>query len=350
MKNETVLVTGASGFIGRVVCLFLLKRGYSVRAVTSSSAKKSELYAYLQAGLTNCDRSNLGGKGFHKNEISKQLLDIVRTPLPNSANAWDRVCSGVDVIIHLAGRAHIIHETTDDALSAFRKVNRDISVSLANSAANTGVKRIVYVSSIGVLGDSTDGQPFSETDLPCPYDAYTRSKLEAEQALRRISEESNLEVVIVRPPLVYGPNVKGNFLRLLKLVDKGLPLPLSSIHNVRSMIGVENLADILTVCAFHPLANGHVFLVSDDVGWSTAQLIRRLAHHMKRPARLFPVPLAVLMFAGYLTRQSKAINGLCSSLEIDTSKTRDYFGWSPPLSPDEGLRHSVEWYLSHRND
>ncbi len=349
MTGKTVLVTGASGFIGKVVCSALLERGYSVRASTSDPKKRDLLHDYLQDNLTQHDLPGMTDNVNVRNRVTRQSIDAIVIHTPSDfSGCWDKACHGVDTIIHLAGRAHIIRETVSDPLSACLKINRDISVSLAESAVNSGVSRIVYVSSIGVNGKFTSDSPMHVSDIPRPHDPYSQSKLEAERELKKISEKNNLELVIVRPPLVYGPGAKGNFPRLLKLVYLGLPLPLSRVNNVRSMIGVQNLADLLVVCAFHPRAAGNVFLVSDGVNWSTAELIKKIANHMKKPARLFPFPVRFLRILARMTGQSGAIDRLCGSLEIDIERTREVLGWSPPQLPDEGLQKAVEWYMGQK--
>lgn len=350
MTINTVLVTGASGFIGKTLCSDLLRRGYSVHATTSDQNKMNPLNAYLTEQMKTQRYSDASGKAEHQNANALQTVDTVVIPAPlSTSTSWEAACQGVDVIIHLAGRAHILRENSKDPMSAFQEFNRDATVALAEAAVKCRVKRVVYVSSIGVNGNSTSGRRMCETDIPHPHDPYTQSKYQAEQALHSLSKQSHLEVVIVRPPLVYGPGAKGNFPRLLKLVKLGFPLPLSGVKNARSLIGIENLTDALILCAIHPAAAGNVFLVSDGVEMSTAELIGRIARYMGRSPRLFPLPLSLLKLVGRITRQSSAIDRLCNSLEIDSRKIQDYLDWTPPQSPDEGLKKAVKWYMSHKD-
>lgn len=216
---------------------------------------------------------------------------------------------------------------------------------LARSAAAKGVKRLIFVSSIKVNGEITyDDQQFSETNEPLPQDPYGMSKFEAEQALRIIAKETGLEVVAVRPPLIYGAGVKGNFMQMLKVIAKGIPLPLASVHNRRSLVYVENLVDALIVCATHPAAAGQTYLVSDGEDISTPDLLRRLGDAMGRPARLFPCPPALLKLAGRMTGKSNQIDRLLGSLQIDSGKIRSELNWIPPYSLQQGLQATAEWY------
>lgn len=341
MSGKTALVTGASGFIGREVCARLLAQGVSVRAATSDAAKRDALYRALQDDPDRAERS----------AADAPAVEVVTVPAPlHAAASWEAACEGVDAIIHLAGRAHILKETEADPLTAFRTANRDTSVALARAASAAGVRRMVFVSSIGVNGSGSGERPISESDPPRPHDAYSRSKLEAETALLDIAAEGALEVVVVRPPLVYGGGARGNFARLIKLVDLGLPVPLGAVRNARSLIGVENLADALATCAFHERAAGQVFLAADGVDMSTPELFRHIAAALGRPVRLIPVPVVLLKLAGRLTGQSRALDRLCGSLQVDSGKLRATLGWSPPLAPEQGLRKAVSWYRRHRHD
>lgn len=317
-----ILVTGANGFIGIRLCQVLVDGGYEVRAALRRDYPHDDLAAQEQAVVGDI------GPG----------------------TRWEEALQGVDRVIHLAARVHVMKEVVADPLADFREVNLKGAVRLAEEAAELGVKRFVYVSSIKVNGEETNGHPITADAPPNPLDPYAISKAEAEAKLREIGARMKMEVVIVRPPLVYGAGVRGNFLRLMKLVERGLPLPLSQLHNSRSMVSLNNMSDLLVRCVEHPGAADEIFLVSDGVDWSTPELIRSIACHLGVPVRLFPVPLSLLKLAGSMTGQSGRVNRLCDSLEVDIDKTRDLLGWTPPQSPDEGVREAVEWYLGNRDD
>jgi nucleoside-diphosphate-sugar epimerase len=262
--------------------------------------------------------------------------------IDNETN-WADALRDVDVVIHLAARVHVMHDDTPNPLAEFLRVNVYGTEHLARSAALAGVRRLVYVSSIKVNGEATNGgEQFTETDTPSPQDPYGISKWEAEQALRRVATETGLEIVIVRPPLVYGAGVKGNFAQMLKILAKGIPLPLASALNQRSFIYVENLVDALIVCATHPAAANQTFLVSDGEDVSTPDILRKLGDAMEHPARVFPCPPALLKFAGRLTGKSDQIERLMGSLRIDSGKIRRELGWQPPYTLQDGLRKTIE--------
>ena len=258
---------------------------------------------------------------------------------------WSAGLAGVDVVFHLAARAHVMRETAADPLAAFRKTNVTGTDLLARNAAAAGVRRLVYVSSIGVNGLLTrEGKKFSEMDIPHPHNAYALSKWEAEQCLSRIAEETGLEVVIVRPPLVYGPDAPGNFAQMLNVVAKRIPLPFASIHNRRSLVYVGNLADALITCATHPAAAGQTYLVCDGEDISTPDLLRQLASGMGVPSHLFPCPPALLRLVGKLTGKSQQLERLLGSLQVDGDKIRRDLNWMPPYSLRQGLQATAEWY------
>ncbi len=242
-----------------------------------------------------------------------------------------------------------MRETASDALQAYRVVNVAGTRNLAEQAAALGVKRLVYLSSIKVNGERTEGESrFARNDEPLPEDPYGISKWEAEQALWDVSARTGLEVVVVRPPLVYGPGVKGNFWRLLRLVASGVPLPLGAVCNRRSLVGLDNLVDLLTRCVDHPAAAGQTFLVSDNHDLSTPALICRLARALGKSPRLLPVPPSMLRLAGSITGKAAEVERLIGSLQVDITHTREVLNWIPPMSVDEGLRKTAEWYLSQR--
>ena len=241
-------------------------------------------------------------------------------------------------------RVHVMNETVANPLSEFRRVNVAGTEQLAMMAEKAGVRRFAFLSSIGVNGNITHDLPFIEKDKPRPYNPYTLSKFEAEQVVLRITSETGMEVVVIRAPLVYGPEVKANFLGLFKIVDRGIPLPLASINNHRSLIYLGNLVDAITSCINHPKAAGQTYLVSDDEDVSTPELIRRVAAALGRPARLFPFPPSLMRFAGKFLGKSDAVDRLVSSLTIDRSKIRRELGWKPPYTMEEGLKETGEWF------
>jgi nucleoside-diphosphate-sugar epimerase len=315
------LVTGASGFVGRSLCTRLLVDGHAVRGTLLAS----ETAAMLVQGVEPTTIEPLG---------------------PDTA--WWHALNDVDTIIHLAARVHVMDERTADPLASFRLVNVEGTARLAREAAKAGVKRLVFVSSVKVHGEEAP-TPYDENSSCNPQDPYGVSKMEAEQALRRIEAETGLEVVIVRPPLVYGPGVKANFLRMVQVIARGLPLPLASIANRRSLLYVGNLANALATCVIHPKAAGQTYLVSDGKAVSTPELIRSVAAVMGVPARLFPMPVAVMQLAGILTGKKTAVQRLAGSLAVDSSKIRQELGWVPPFTMEEGLKETAEWFKKHQS-
>jgi nucleoside-diphosphate-sugar epimerase len=309
---ERFLITGASGFVGCFLCPMLKASGFNVRAVTRN--------------LASCIQA----------EEHVLIHDI------NASTNWSGTMVGVDVVIHLAARVHVMLDTTSDPLTEFRSVNAIGTENLARSAAASGVKRLIYVSSVKVNGEATsDGRSYSEQDIPAPQDPYGVSKLEAEQVLHRVAKETGLEVVIVRPPLVYGAGVKGNFAQMTAVLKRGVPLPFASVHNKRSLIYVGNLVDALLLCATHPAAAGQTYLVSDGDDLSTSELLRKLAVAMGNTPRLFACPTALLKLAGHLVGKSDQVARLLGSLQVDSSKIRRELGWVPPYSLQQGLDKTV---------
>jgi nucleoside-diphosphate-sugar epimerase len=315
MRNF-ILVTGATGFIGRFLCVRLLSVGHAVRGAMRSSG----ISLSLAEGMEPVAVEPLGPD----------------TP-------WEHALDGIDTVIHLAARSHIMIDATADPMSEFRYVNVAGSERLACEAAKAGVKRLVFISSIKVNGEETL-EPFTSDSPPNPSDPYGISKWEAEQVLRRIEAETGLEVVVIRPTMVYGPGVKANFLKLLEMVDRGVPLPLESIHNQRSFINLENLVDAIATCILHPKAAGQTYLVSDGEDVSIPELIQRLAALLGKPARMFPFPPGLLMLAGRLLGKSAAVERLVGTLQVDCSKIRREMGWTPPFKMEQGLKETVEWY------
>ena len=316
-----IAVTGASGFIGCALVKALSARGLPLRGLVRS---RNSLSCFSDTTVEN----------FIMGDI-------------HIGTDWSPGLSDVDCVIHCAARAHIMRETASNALAAYRAVNVAGTRHLAEQAAALGVKRIVYLSSVKVNGENTEaGARFAHNDKPMPEDAYGISKWEAEQALREVSARTGLEVVIVRPPLVYGPGVKGNFRRLLRLAAGGAPLPLGAIRNQRSLAGLDNLVDLLIRCVDHSAAAGQTFLVSDGHDLATPALIRGLARALGKSPRLLPVPPSILRLAGRITGRAAEVERLIGSLQVDITHTREVLGWTPLVSVDEGLRTTAKWYLN----
>ena len=302
-----VLVTGANGFIGRALCSMLIGSGVAVnRCVRRASAS---------------------GDAFIVGDI-------------DGSTDWHRPLTGCDAVVHLAGRAHQLDDQALDSMEEFRRVNVQGSLTLFAQAAERGVKRFVYVSSIGVNGNQTT-VPFTEADAPQPCEPYAMSKLEAEAGLKRLSAETGLELVIIRPPLVYGLDAPGNFGRLVHWVRKGIPLPLGAIHNRRSMVSLGNLTDFIAVCLKKPAAANQVFLVSDGQDISTTDLLKLVSRLVNRPVRLIPVPAAWLEAIIVALGERDTARRLFGDLQIDISKARELLAWSPPWSIDEGLSAAI---------
>jgi len=325
-----VLVTGSDGFVGRALCARLADTGAPVRCALMDPLEKAD--AHDQAAI----------------EIL-QPLECTTVGDIGPSTDWAGALDGVDAVIHLAGRAHVLHETASDPLSEYRRTNAQGTERLAGSAVSAGVRRLVFISSIGVHGTVSGNAPFTEDTGINPDKDYAVSKWEAECALRQIAETSGLEVVVIRPPLVYGPWVRGNFVRLLGWAYKGVPLPLGGVRNQRSFIGLDNLVDVLIRCVASPAAAGQTFVVSDGEDVSTAGLIRRIAKGLGRPSRLIAFPEAPLRLAARLLGRGVDAERLFGSLTVDSGKVRRVLGWAPPVSLDEGIRRMCAWYLETRH-
>ncbi|MFN3715822.1 MAG: UDP-glucose 4-epimerase family protein [Thiobacillus sp.] len=302
-----VLLTGATGFVGQAVIGRLDMLGHSVVPVVRRGA-----------GLPN----------------------EVTVPSMDSQTDWAAALAGCAAVIHLAARVHVMNDTSPDPLALYRATNTDATLNLARQAAQAGVRRFVFISTIKVNGEGRDAA-YRETDAPAPEDAYAVSKWEAEQGLWRIAQETGLEVVVLRPPLVYGPGVKANFRRLLDTVARGWPLPLGAIDNRRSFLYLGNFVDAIRVCIEHPGAAGQTFLLDDGEPVSTPDLIRAVARALGRPARLLAVPVGMLEFAGALLGKRAAAQRLTGSLWLDSSLIRTRLDWTPPYTMATGLAETV---------
>ncbi|MHC8396049.1 UDP-glucose 4-epimerase family protein [Pseudomonas sp. LB3P93] len=259
---------------------------------------------------------------------------------------WTEALAGVDAVIHSAARVHVMNDTSEDPLTEFRRINVAGTLNLATQAADAGVRRFVYISSIKVNGEGTVlGSPFFADAVPGPVDPYGISKMEAEQALRVLADRTGMEVVIVRPPLVYGPGVKANFLSMMRWLNKGIPLPFGSIHNRRSLVALDNLVDLIVVCVDHPAAANQTFLVSDGEDLSTSQLLRRMGTALGAPARLLPVPCWMLETGAAVLGKKDLSQRLCGSLQVDITKNRELLGWEPPNNVDQSLIVTARHFL-----
>jgi len=306
----TVLVTGASGFVGLRLCARLAAAGHAVRAAVRR--ERPPLAAFAPA------------------------VEVVRVGDIGADTEWQAALAGVDVVVHLAARAHVMNDRISDPLAEYRRVNVAGSERLARAAAAAGVRRLIYMSSIKVNGEATVDAPFREGDAPAPLDAYGRSKWEAEQALSRIAAETGLAVTVLRPPLIYGPGVKGNLARLLGWIERGFPLPFASVVNRRSLVYVENLIDATLAVMHHP-GPARLYLLSDGRDLSTPQLIHALARGLGKTPRLLPFPPSLLRLAGACTGQGDAIGRLVGSLQIDASRIAAELGWRPAHDPEQSL-------------
>lgn len=316
-SRRLILLTGASGFVGRECALSLDRAGWRVRCAVRANNPLAGISAHL------CPVGDIG-------------------PYTD----WSKALSGIHTVVHLAARVHVMREVATDSLAAFRTINVEGTGNLARQAAAAGVRRLVFLSSVKVNGESTAGRAFTESDPPRPADPYGVSKLEAEHTLREIEAKTGLEVVALRPPLIYGHGVKGNFLRMLKWVDRGVALPLAFANNRRSLLYLGNLVDAIVQCLEHPAAAGKTFLVDDGEPVATAQLLREIGQALGRPARLFPVPPGMLRMAAALIGRSADAHRLLGDLVVDASRIRSTLGWRPPFSRQEGLGATAAWFRS----
>ena len=304
-----VLLTGATGFVGS-------------RLAMSLKAKPD-------LNLTLAVRRS----------IQHSPMRVVEVRSLDAKTDWSAAVTDQEVVIHTAARAHILENEAGVPLNEYRRVNVDGTLNLARQAAEAGVRRFIFISSIKVNGEQTSfGNPFTADDIPAPEDAYGISKYEAEQGLLQIAADTGLEVVIIRPPLVYGPGVKGNFSSMMQVVKKGFPLPLGAIKNKRSLVALDNLVDLIITCINHPAAANQVFLAGDGEDLSTTNLLRGVAKAAGVSSRLINVPASVLMFMASLLGKKEMAQRLLGSLQVDISKACDLLGWTPLLSVEEGLR------------
>lgn len=314
-----IFLTGATGFIGKALLEELLKRNNKVIAAVRGVATT-----------------------LPENVSKAKLNDIFE--LENT-----QMMQGVDTVIHCAARAHVLREHTTDPLIEFRKTNTIGTLNLAKQAIAAGVKRFIFLSSIGVNGRSTT-KAFTEDDVPSPDQDYAISKLEAENGLQKLASISGMEVVILRPPLVYGPNAPGNFGRLIKWLDKNIPLPLGAIYNKRSFVALDNLVDLIVTCIEHPAAANQVFLVSDGKDLSTTEFLNFISSALGKQSRLFPINQKILEFFLILFGKKDLAQQLCGSLQVDISKAKRLLNWTPIISVDEGIRKTAEHFLSYNQN
>lgn len=321
MDRRTIFVTGASGFVGRALCHTL-----STQAAFATRGAVRVAGTPLPAGVQAAIVSDL-----------------------NASTDWAAALAGVDVLVHAAARVHVMNETAADSLAAFRQVNVEGTLNLARQAAAAGVRRFVFISSIKVNGETSQpGRPLRADDAPAPVDAYGISKQEAEQGLFELAASCDMEVVVIRPVLVYGPGVKANFHSMMRWVQRGLPLPFGVVDNRRSLVSLGNLVDLIVTCIEHPAAANQVFIASDGDDVSLPVLLRALGQALGRPVRLLPVPVGALKFAAGLVGRGDLALRLLGSLQVDIRKNRELLGWTPPLTLDQGLQITARSFLEHR--
>ena len=309
-----IVVTGARGFVGKALCKALRDRGDQLIATVRAQPDASEV----------------------------AVGDI------HGATDWSLALQGANAVIHLAARVHVMSDTEEDPLRAYREVNLHGTLNLARQAAAAGVKRFIFVSSVKVNGESTSMRPFTALDAAAPIDPYGLSKSEAETALHELHRKTGMEIVVVRPPLVYGPGVKANFLNLIKAVEKGIPLPLGKATGRRSMVALDNLVDLLILCLHHPAAAGGTFLVSDGVDLTVKELVVMIAQAMDKPPRLLPVPVGLMRGAATLLGKGAVADRLLGSLQVDIKHTRQRLEWNPLISPQLAIGQAVKHFLANK--
>jgi nucleoside-diphosphate-sugar epimerase len=312
-----ILITGVSGFVGQAVSTRLRRDGLHVLAGTTRQSN---------------------------HDAGPERVPLYHVPEIGPETDWTQAVSGAEVVIHLAARVHIMKERSSDPFAAFRRVNSEGTKALAIQAAAAGVKRFVFISTVKVTGETSPDTGFTERDVARPEDHYSTSKWEAEQALAGIAKTTEMEVVILRPPLVYGPGVKGNFNALFRAVHAGIILPFGTIHNKRSFLFVGNLADAIVSVATHPDAGNQTFFVSDAENISTPELIQKISAALGKKARVINFPLSLMKVCGLLIGKSSVIKRLISSLTVDINHIRTRLGWQPPFSMEEGLKKTATWF------
>eukprot|EP00163_Fabomonas_tropica_P009231 TRINITY_DN19018_c0_g1_i1.p1 TRINITY_DN19018_c0_g1~~TRINITY_DN19018_c0_g1_i1.p1 ORF type:complete len:328 (+),score=5.50 TRINITY_DN19018_c0_g1_i1:448-1431(+) len=316
-RPVSVLVTGANGFVGR-----------SVVAALAANDRRAVFAAVRNGSAALCS--------------GKDNVKVLSGLELNNPDGWSDALAGVNAVVHCAARAHIMNDTSDDPLAEFRKVNVEGTLALAKSAADAGVSRFIYLSSVKALGESTDDRaPFTLNDQFAPEDPYGESKAEAERKLQALCSEAGMELVIIRPPLVYGPGVGGNFVSLVKLANTPLPLPFGKAVNRRSMVYVDNLADFIVRCVDCPDGLNQAFLVSDGQDLSTEQLVTLLREGLGRPRRLVPVPESIFRLAGRVLGKTGLVTRLFGSLQVDTRESAGILGWTPPYSAGEAVKRTA---------
>ena len=321
MSSNTFLVTGGNGFVGRA----LINRLTLIPGSTVIAPVRN-MVANFPEGVRSIPFTN---------------LDVVFN--------WRDALKGVDVVVHSAARVHVMNDVSADPLTAFRKVNVDGTLNLARQSAAAGVRRFIYISSIKVNGEgAAGGEAYTADDVPAPIDPYGISKFEAEQGLKVLAADTGMEVVIIRPVLVYGPGVKANFLSMMRWLYRGVPLPFGAVHNQRSLVAIDNLVDLIVTCSDHPAAANQVFLVSDGEDVSTTQLLHKLAQALGTPARLLPIPAWLMSGAAALLGQRALSDRILGSLQVDISKNRQLLGWTPPVTLDKALSLTAQHFLDSR--
>jgi nucleoside-diphosphate-sugar epimerase len=312
---EKILVTGADGFVGRQLCRTLSQKGFWVRgAIRQTAIAPAEAGQYVPVG------------------------DI------GPETDWTEALRGIDLVVHLAGRAHIRRDCASNSMAEHERTNTLGTMRLAQMAAAAKIKRFIFLSSVKVNGEETHDRPFGETDRPAPLGAYAVSKWRAEEGLLQLSRQGSLPVVIIRPPLVYGPGVRANFLQLIRWVDSGLPVPLGKIKNRRSLVGLRNLMDFIIISLHNPAAAGEIFLVSDDEDLSTPELMQRIGVFLGKSVRLMPIPYQFLSILARILGKKDPLDKLCHSLQVNVGKAHKVLDWHPPFSVNEGLEQTITWY------
>ncbi|MGX5219798.1 UDP-glucose 4-epimerase family protein [Pseudomonas segetis] len=317
-----ILLTGASGFVG-----------YGVYKRLSQSGMGDLILAL---------RNPFPG------QLQSTLVKLI--PTIDGTADWSEIIDGTHVVIHCAARVHVMRDHSSDSLAEFRKVNVEGTLNLARQAVAAGVKRFIFISSVKVNGEGTKLESsYQADDEPAPVDPYGISKFEAEQALQSLAAQTSMEVVIIRPVLVYGPGVKANFLSMMDWLNKGIPLPFGALYNKRSLVALDNLVDLIVTCIDHPAAANETFLVSDGVDLSTTEMLVKMGMALGKSVRLLPVPSWMLQAGALVLNKQALAQRLCGSLQVDISKAHRLLGWVPPVSVDEAFRCTAKHYLAQQN-